>query len=375
MVLSVNKKYLLFSIVFVSSYVFGTIIDFGTDFPINPEWATASGAPTLASTALDAADEKLAFVFPIKGDVTFRRFGYTTGAITTGATLQVRLETVRMGNIGAIPTDTLYCADSSTTFVLASTDDNRFMETGNLPTDCTVSNSTVAIVVARRGSFVGNLTTMSVGRLDTALVVSSISTNGYQYASSLPNIVMFSSSETIISIYGAFGISSITATSFNSGSTPNTIGNVFTFPWATRVTGFSMSANYTNADLVVKLWDSDGATVLESVDVSTGLFRAVMKQGLKFSTYYDFAANESYRITATPKSTTNVILYRYGYDSTDIKNDNVQFGSYIQETSGTDPAAEGDWTQRSLFTGRIFPFIRQIDTGSGSSTCIGVIGN
>lgn len=371
-----NKKYFLFFTLFISSYVFGTVIDFGTDIPINPDWATASGAPSLTSTALDAAEEKLAAMFYVKGDVTFRKFGYTLGAVTTGDTLQVRLETVAMGNIGAIPTDNLYCANSSATFVIASTDDNRYMETSDLAGDCQVVNSTVAVVIVRRGSFVGNITSMSTGRMDTAIILSSISTNGYQYSSITPNLSIFNSSGGLVNILGTFSISSITATSVNSGSTPNTIGNVFNFPFGVRVTGVSLNANYANVGFKVKLWDSDGATVLETIEVSTGLFRSVMKQSVRFSTYYDFASNESFRLTITPTTTTNMIFYRYGYDTTDIKNQNVQFGTYIQETSGTNPTAEGDWTQRNLFTGRIFPIINRIDTGSsGSSTCIGVIGN
>lgn len=370
-----NKKLIFLLLIIFTSFCSAEIIDFGTGIPLNPAWNYTTGTPTPGSILLDASGEKVAFIFPVNGSITFRKFGFVTGTVTTGDTLDVRLETVQEGTPSISPTNTLYCALSSGTLTIGSADDNKYKESSDLVSDCTVTNSTVAVVIYRMGSFNGNLVNINSARLDNSVTMSSNSASGYAFVNGVPNLAIFDSTSNLVDMYGIVCVSTLTPSSINSGTTPNTYGNKITLPFAHRVTGVYFESNY-SAPLLVKLWDSDGSTVLETVTVSTSMARNILRPVVNFSQGYDFAANESYRVSVTPKTTTNSTIYTFRYETSAIKKINVQFGQYIDSTTGTNPAVEGDWTQNTLSVIRIFPMISQIDTGtSGGGTAIGVIGN
>lgn len=370
-----NKKIIYLFLLLACSTCLAATIDMGKGIPLNPDFDNGTGAPSLASFTLDATDEKWAGVFPIPSTVTFRKFGFFTGGVTTGDTIDVRLESVSEVAPGAIPSGNLFCASSSASYVIGNADDNKYKETNNLVSDCTVTNSTIAIVVVRRGSFNGAFTAFAAGRMDNTVLLSSTSTSGWTNSTSMGNLVAYDDSGSIIYIPGTVAISSLTSTNVNSASSPNTYGNKITLPFAHRVTGAYYNTSNTATPIQVKIWGSGGATLLETVVVSTAMARGNVKAFAKFSQSYSFAANESYRLSITPKLAVNVVLIRYVYETSDIKNAFVQFGQYMDFSTGTNPAVEGDWTQNTLGIQRIFPVIDQFETGSGGGTAIGVIGN
>lgn len=89
-----NKKIIYLLLMLACSTAFATVIDFGMDTPISNDYLYVAGTPSLGSFLIDAVDEKVAAVFPVNGSWTFRKFGFVTGTVTTGATIDVRIETV-----------------------------------------------------------------------------------------------------------------------------------------------------------------------------------------------------------------------------------------------------------------------------------------
>src|SRR3990172_8330277 len=110
-----------------------------------PDIPTAiAGGATHQSLLLDAADEKAAFIFraPKAGDIT--EVVFLTGTVTTGAIVDVRIETVSLTN--GDPTGTLWGTTTNGAVVIANTDDNVF-KTATLTLAATVAKGDLLSVV------------------------------------------------------------------------------------------------------------------------------------------------------------------------------------------------------------------------------------
>lgn len=374
---SVSKKILFLLSFLMASASFAVIIDFGRSVPMNPDIGTTTGSPSLAAITLDAAEEKIAFIVRPIGTQTLRKVGFVTGTVITGNTIDVRIESVEPLGVSPYvrPTGNLYCTNSSATVTINSVDDSKYKETDNLVSDCDVSNSTIAVVFARRGSFNGIINYYSLSRYDNTVVMSSTSASGYAVISGSPNMELYSDSGAIIDIKQTVCISTVSASSISVASNPNTIGNKITFPYAHTIDGVYAQIA-ASQDVDIKLIDSDGGTVLETIEISTSLYRSGVKTFFALSTTYTFDANESYRIVIQAKKSTTLNVHRIFYENSTLKNNQVVFGAYIDSTIAQNPVNEGSWTQNSLGVALIYPSILSIDTGaSGGGTAIGVIGN
>lgn len=85
-------------------------ITHGYPFPAPP--LTAAGAPSLGNYLLDANGEKAALVFAATAAKAIRKIHFRTGTVTTGDTVDCRVETVDTAANGD-PTGTLHTTNSN----------------------------------------------------------------------------------------------------------------------------------------------------------------------------------------------------------------------------------------------------------------------
>lgn len=175
-------------------------------------------------------------------------------------------------------------------------------------------------------------------------------------------------------IAGTCPYSAVNAHSFNSGSGPNHIGLRFKFPFKARLKGVIMSC-ILNGDFDLKLYDSDGVTVLTSISVDKDI-----KQGatafvtyILFNTAQVLLANTFYRVVVVPTTATSLTIY--SGDVTDEganKAMNAVNGgeNFHHTTANAAPTQESDWTQTATRRPLIGLILDQLDdgaSGGGSS--------
>lgn len=363
------RRFLFISLLFLPLFVLADPVNIFPYLPLVTNTFEVSGTPGISNILLDATGEKAAFVFNVVGTKTFRKFGTTWGTITTGATLDVRLETVSQGINIAAPTGTLACSLSSAALVLGSGDSSSYKESANMAADCTVTNSTIAVVIAQTASFNGNLRTWTQMRQDFIVVMSSV--NGVNYAATTtqgPILTSVDSSNNYMVIPGMISVSSVTATTLLSTTNPDTLGNYVNLPFGHRVIG--VCGTYTvGAPATVKIWNG-GGTVLESINLSSATNNANARQGfIMFSQGYVFPANTPYRLTMQATTAiTGVTVYKYSWQNSTIMSSVVPFGQYIYFSTGNAPTQESNWTQSTSDRYQIFPVIDQIYVTPGQNT-------
>jgi len=116
------------------------------------------------------------------------------------------------------------------------------------------------------------------------------------YAYVNPNMIPFSNNTT-------------TATAFNSGSSPNERGLIFQFPFSVTVSGVWFLSTRAG-DCQVKLYDTDGTTVLSTISLDKDNTMADTPVTIAyFSTPINLTTNGTYRISVVPTTVTNITTY------------------------------------------------------------------
>ena len=111
-------------------------IKFGLTIPPWP--SSVSGLPNIGGVAytLDAGSEKAAVIDSAVAAKSIRKVRFRTGTVTTGATLDIRIETL---DASGDPSGTLWAANTNVSHVLNATDDNVWLVTGALTADATLA--------------------------------------------------------------------------------------------------------------------------------------------------------------------------------------------------------------------------------------------
>src|SRR3990167_3397480 len=127
-------------------------ITHGLPFPPYP--MNASAAPTLTTTTyvIDAAAEKVAIVVAASTAKDIHKVHVRTGTVTTGDTVDVRIETVDSATTGD-PTGTLWQTNTNGALVIADGDDSVWKSV-TLTADATslVIGDVYAVVIVNGGA-------------------------------------------------------------------------------------------------------------------------------------------------------------------------------------------------------------------------------
>jgi hypothetical protein len=283
-----------------------------------------------------------------------RRLHFRTGTVTTGATVDCRLETVDAST--GHPTGTLYAANTNGSNVIADTDDNAWRTSANFTADASVTRGDVvaAVIVNPSG---GNW------QLRTIIDVQGSVPYGDLFAAAAwtkntnpPIIVAEYSDGTFAYVPNVIQTHGVNTTAFNSGSSPDERGVRFTQPFQARCVGLwalMFPAAGGNFDLV--LYDTDGSTVLRSVswdgDVVGNASGAEMVR-LLFASDVTLAVSltNPYRIALKPTTANNVTLLDFDVNAAGYL-DLLPGGSAWHHTQRADAGAWSETTTKRSMVG------------------------
>lgn len=282
----------------------------GVPFPSMPlQWATN---PTFSSLLIDAAGEKAAIIFSASAAKSIHKIHFRTGTVTVGDTVDVRVETVDSAANGD-PTGTLWSANSNGSSVIASSDDNVW-KTVTLTADALLAIGNVVAIVIVNGGAGGNINIATYGDHATNFPYNDLFTASWAKGISLPVIVPEYSDGSFEPIFGYSQVGGpLNITAFNSGSTTNRIGNIFQLPFPARAKGAWAWVD-ADGDYTIKLYDSDGSTVLATTATISNFQRQSTGAGPQFhpfTTTANLSASLNYRLAIVPSTVTNLSVYDF----------------------------------------------------------------
>lgn len=312
-------------------------------------------AGMFAGLVIDAAAEKVAFIFQIPKTGTITTLGFLTGVVTTADTLKVGLYTVDPAT--GVPTATAYGGMVAGT--QAAPASNTFYEVA-LGTNASATVDDVVAMVIEFNSFVA-------GNLKIAMMDATVA-RGFPYVAHYapaawakygytPDCVVKYNDGT----YGPEGclpIITSAATSFTTTSTPDEVALRVSVPFVSRAWGCWILVD-ADADCEVILYE--GTTVRATATIDKDVRGATVGRifQLKFPTAYALAANTEYFLALKPSGT--VSYYDFSINAAGIM-DCFSGGQNIYFASRTDAGAWSLNTSRRLWAGLI---LDQFDDGAG----------
>lgn len=312
---------------------------------------------------IDAASEKAACIITVPKTGTIDKVAFRTGTVTTGDTVDVRLETVSAAN--GDPTGTLIAANANGSQVIGAGDDDTWFTT-SLTTGPSVTRGDVIAVVIVNGGGGGN---MNISRLSSQMPSGSFPYTDLFTASwaKSPNCAVVAleyDDASYENVIGAYPYSAIaTTTTYNSGSTPDEKGLKFRLPYPVRVIGFWVGVDMIAGPTDMKLYDSDGSTVLETVSLDNNIRSSGGNHAQYFASSYILAKDTFYRLTCVPSTTSNVRLFEVEVDAVAVM-DALEGGQNFHWSERTDAGAWTDTTTKRPLAGLI---IDQFDDGTGGA--------
>ena len=327
------------------------------------------------SSLIDADDEAVGALLtaPATGSIT--AIGWRTGTVTTGGDLDVRVETTDETVQPAVPSGTLWNVGSptnATQAVLATEDDTWFVTT--LTNAASVSRGDrIAVAVKRSAalgsSFNGNVvwfdrwlsTANASGTLQYPYVLSKTGASWAVNTGKTANFLIVYSGPTYYPIGNVVPFSNASEATVNTGTTPDEVGIIWQLPVPHRVTGLWHDLEI-DADSTFKLYDSDGSTVLESVNWPANVRTTSTEspQRILFASSYSLSANTNYRLTIQSQSGSSIFVQYYEVDA------NAYFGQAgginCYWTQRTDA---GSWSQTNTRRPLMGLMIDGFDDGAG----------
>lgn len=336
-----------------------------------PPYPAGTTNGQLQGPAAFGASGAYATVFQAPRTGNIRTFHYATGNVTTGATIDVRAETVDPAT--GDPSGTLIATNTNGSQVIASGDDSVFFAT-TLTADAPVTiGDQIALVLQLPGG--GG--SMSFGAFQLG------SGSNLPYGDQLQpptwakanNILCFAaeySDGIVVPIPGVLPpCTAQTTPNVNSGSTPNVYAMRFSSAIARRVVG-AWTYFDTDGPCVVQLvstaYNSGAGTgILAGNDIDPEIRRdnALNLRIALFPASFDLVPGTTYRLIQRPTTGTNSIFNYYNTNS-QKGLDAWGFGCL---SIATDPTGDGDWTNFNSGTFRWAPMgllIESDGTGGGS---------
>lgn len=351
---------------------FGQMTDIVGGYWIPWPFSVLTGALGFGSGVIDASEERVGSVVRACKAGAIRKICFRTNTVTTGATVDVRLETV--DTTTGKPSGTLFGTTTNGSQVIADANDN-VMFCVTLTADATVAlNSYLAVVIANP--------TASFGNMQIANFPDDASGFNYTIDPYIPPatgagnntgpVIGFEYSDgSYCHIQGVNPISLINTVIYGNTSTPDVRGLRFRLPVPKKVCGWSAGIDF-DGDGVMKLFDSDGATIIGNTSVDSNVrFATSSGQG---GQYFDEApisllASTYYRAGFEPAGANTATITDFDVLSA-AALDSFQGGQDFHYTSAKDPNEESDWTQVLTKRPAISLLFCGADAGDGASTII-----
>lgn len=305
--------------------------------------STTPGFSSVTTYQFDAANEAWGYVLqaPATGSITGA--GFRTGTVTTGATIDVRLETV---DASGFPSNTLWATNTNNaSVVINSTDDNVWFNTTFTAAASVTIGNFIALVFKNPASSPGNM--QFSGFADAEVYC-------FPYACQLTAswakvtavevpCLTLNYGGTYYSIPATLPITAINTHTYNNGSTPDVYANKITLPFRARCCGFWAHIDL-DGDCVVKLYDAN-STVLASVTIDKDHRQATAGDGswFYFSSKVTLEPNTVYYLGFEPSSATSMSIYSVDVNTAAIL-DACGADRNMHYATAKDPTNSGSWT-------------------------------
>jgi hypothetical protein len=328
-------------------------------------------APTIATFALDASGEKLAYIVTIWKPGILHKVYFRTATVATGDTLKVSFQ-----NVDDTTGDPDGTPDQYRTIVVGNGDDNVALQTGILSSDGTDNGTKRTVVAGERlaivfefDSFVaGNILltarSAAAGPGSSGQIYSDHFTAAWVKSANLPMVALEYSDGSYGPIpYVDPSVSGMAAEVFASDDTPDERGLIFQAPFSAKVMGFWANVDI-DADADVVLYDSDGTTPLETYRLDSNVRQAThsLPYHVPISTEVTLTKDTNYRLTLKPASTTDVGLMVGNVPAAAVM-DAYSGGQECHYTARTDGGAWAETTTKRPFMGLI---LSALDNGVSS---------
>lgn len=324
------------------------------------------------NVVLDAVGEKAALIFQPPKAGSIDRVGFRVGTVTTGDTVDVRLETV--GTDG-FPTGTLWGTTTNGSKAVAAA--NTYYETA-LTASATVDTDDFVAAVVVQGSVPGNFNVLVANNLLQAPPYgASFLSAAWSFAPAAAPIMWFRYTDGSYAYVPGVLPGQVATVALSSTTTPDEVGMKITVPIACKVKGlWFYSGDATTPDLTAKLYDLSD-TVLESVavdgDFYSGAVGTAKVHRFMFDTEVSLTAGAGVRAALAFTTTTTINTARSAsLFSTSVATAYPHGGAAV----GTQRTDAGAWTDT---TDQFYPvglILSALDDGasSGGARSFGYVG-
>lgn len=344
--------------------------------------ATSTAAFTNDSGAtINASSEKVGIIFQAASTEPISGGWFRTATVTVGATLSVRLETVSSSD--GLPSGTLASTSASGTVTISSTEDNVAKDFTFTGTHTPNKGDWLALLwcnpatSSESGSLapVASLTDGPEEEIDVPYWVSYDGGTWSKLQHANAKCIAVNHNGTYYYLPGLTPVSAANTHTFNNTSSTDVYGAKFYLPMPARVSSW-WGFQDLDGDAKVKLYNSDGATVLGTISLNQvleGTTDPSYQEGI-FPTAISLTKDTTYRIGLEADSTVNLSCYSFDVSSSGLLG-GLSGGQNFIFTSAKDPAGTTYWTDnptRVPFMGLRF---NGFDDGgsTGGTSGIGVL--
>jgi hypothetical protein len=349
-----------------------------------PLWTTGNSSATgaVVSMTMDSTADQLAWVGKSTVADSLTKLYFRTGTVTTGATVDVRIETVVNGR----PSGTLWAANTNIGVAIADGDDNVW-KTATLTSAATLAmGDEYAIVIASSAgtpnlALASSPVVMQLGTMGQYPFLLHNSTGAYAVITnrSLEWIAEFSTAG-IKSVVGLAPLNgSVTLTSYDNATATNERGLRFKPPMKMRCIGMrAVIGNIeAGADSTWSLWDSTGDTDAEALAQTTldGDFPAATTNDGYVETYFDtpvpLTAGTEYYAAIRADTANNITLFECptsgtGSPANAMKAFPAESTELYLATRAWSGGTAGAWSPTTTTMPIIELIIDQLDDGSAA---------
>jgi hypothetical protein len=317
---------------------------------------------TAGNDKINASTHKLAIKWSAVKDDNISTIGWRTGTITTGATLDVRVETI---DANGDPSGTLWDTNTNATKVVADTDDNVWLEVDLTSAASFSAGDQLAIVFTVSSGSPSGLNFISFyddqsGYSDLAVSLQYNGSTWVEATSSLCIGALNGGGNPVDIVQQYWPCDAVGFTSYTSASTPDIIGNVFTMPFTARCCG-AWSWNH-HKDGELQLYSSDGTKIASSaVDVDDNPTNALFDERKLGWANQILTKGSTYRICSEPGAAT--LQYHNWITVDDAKWLPALPFSHIGDMHSTTAKTVGAWTDDNTKIFFITPLFNGIESG------------
>lgn len=320
---------------------------------------------------IDAAGESAAAIFRVPKTGTISAVTFRTATVTTGATVDVRLETVDLAT--GFPSGTLWAANTNGAQAIADANDNVvFTTTLTSGASVTQGDLIAMVIVTPSGAMqitgwntqnavdfpYGALFTASWASVAAVAPMAGMQYNDGSYAF-IPNIPV---------------ISTLTQTSYGTGTNPNHRALRFQVTAPCRVCGYWVVGDLDgdcDVLLVADSWDGTNGNALARVSLDTNV-RRVTGFGAQlgaFDTSVTLTANTTYRLVLKPTTATTISMSAYTVASA-AQLDQCGGNQQCYLSTANNPNDATDWTDTTTTRPLMGLMIDQFDDGASAGSTV-----